>query len=297
MRLCAVACMLAGVVASAGADEVIEIKLAYPKKNDKVKVTAETHAITKITVSVGGKDAVHSETDVKTRVEYTDTVDDGDGRTQPTKLTRKYSKAVVVTKGVEEKHPLHDKTIVIEKIRGKYTFQTSKGFESVKPEPVEGEAKELLDNEFNRGNREDLIPRGLKKSKGGDWPITYGQTLAALRDKDYKIETEPGVGKLVHLEQKNKRPYGTIEVKLSADVKHWGEKPQITAKKGKLSAVCKYDGFLDGSAPPAAALVEMKLSATGEHEGCDVTLEMTVVDDTKTTYTPAPPEKKDKKKP
>src|SRR3954469_15538992 len=100
MRVFGLTGVIAGLlVASAAGQEAVEIKVAYPKAGERVKVTAEEKNETKTVARVNGMEKAKTEVKTKSQVYTDEVIEVAAGAKKPTKLKRTYEKAVVGSDG------------------------------------------------------------------------------------------------------------------------------------------------------------------------------------------------------
>src|SRR5262245_2677591 len=134
-------------VAAAGQDtDAVDIKIAYPKTGQRVKVTVEEKAATKTSFTIGGNTQSKDEVKTKSLVYIDDVIENPKNEKRPGKLKRTYEKAVVGVDGKSNSLPVEGKTVVIEKSGDKYSF-------TVDGQGVAGEALKLLEDEFNKSDQ------------------------------------------------------------------------------------------------------------------------------------------------
>lgn len=278
MRLFAMAAAVASLVgASAAGQDAVEIKVVYPKAGERVKVTVEEKAVTKIVASAMGQEQTQNQVKTKSLV-YTDEVIENPGDSKrPTKLKRSYEKAVV---SADEKKkaaalPIEGKTVLIEKTGAKYGF-------SVDGKALEGESLALLDSEFNKpesGSRELMFP-GKPVKPGETWKIDPDKLAKDLRDKDFDLDAAKMVatGKLVKAYQKDGRQYGVIELNVAAPITGMGAKSPLKLKAGKLEVAIGGDGVIDGTVSDGKTKIVMTLAVTATSDGADIKIEATVTE-------------------
>jgi hypothetical protein len=275
MRVFGLTGVIAGLlVATAAGQEAVEIKIAYPKAGERVKVTAEEKNETKTVATIKGTEQAKTEVKTKSLV-YVDEVIETAGAKRPTKLKRTYEKAVVGSDGKNATLPVEGKTVLIEKTGDKYGF-TADG------KAVEGDALRILEAEFNKpGTKEDprdlMLPKGAVKP-GEGWKIdtdALGKELAGNKDLQLDTTKLAGEGKLVKAYKQDGRQFGVMEIKISVPVTGLGPKVPIKLKEGTMTIAFTGDGVIDGSTSRGKSTGVTRLKISGGGEGFDLDVEST----------------------
>jgi hypothetical protein len=295
MRLCAVACMLAGVLAASAADEVLVHfpPPPGPKPKDKVTVTAKGKTTT--TLKVTGKETLTTVTEIETHFVFTDTIEEVSEK-RPTKLERHYEKATITTTSktpageAKKDQALEGKTVAIQKKGRAYEFKID--FLPVS----EGAAKDMLDEEFNVSNwylRTELFPKGQVKNT---WNLVSGAWVQSLAGPEFTVNVNlfKGSGKVKVVENRTpkdkdgkpmgkERIYAEIDVDLEVPITNmnWGEKSadseklSMKAEKGsKLTLSVESKGLTDGTLPQET-IVTVTYAVRGKLDECEVELTVT----------------------
>ena len=272
--------VVAAVALSAAGQDAVEIKIAYPKTGERVKVTVEEKATTKMVATAMGLEQKKDETKTKSFV-YTDEVLDNPGAAKrPAKVKRTYEKAVTGSDGKTATLPLEGKTVLIEKKGDKYTFTAD-------DKAVEGESLKVLDAEFNKSekesDREVMFPASPVKP-GDSWKIDSTKMAKEL-SKDFELDPAKLVagGKLVKAYQKGGKQFGVIELTVAASLSGLGAKSGLKLKGDAMSSMSltlSGDGVIDGSSSEgkSRSVVKFNVAATADG-GVDLKIDATVIED------------------
>jgi hypothetical protein len=247
--------IVAVLVTSAHAEDAVEIKFYQPRVGDRLKATIEerTEANT-ISGMVFGRREKNS-LKVKSFVYVDEFLEFADGNPKATKLKRTYQKAELTNGDKSTTLPVEGKTILIEMKDRKYQFTIDK-------EPLDGEAGQLLDAEFNKPNPTDLLPlilsaKSVKPSE--TWKLDATRAFAAL-NADKSIAGLNGArlkfdrtkldatGKLLKTLEVEKTQFGEFELKISAPL---NENPKVLrqSKDGDRSVTLTGKLCVDGTSP------------------------------------------------
>lgn len=186
---------------------------------------------------------------------------------RPTKLKRRYEKAVVINDGKATMLAYEGKTVVIEKKEDGYRFFIEGGDE------LKGKEAALLAKEFNKKSPgpdfEKLLMPGRAVAVGDTWKLDTAAILEELKsDKDAMQVDEAGVqgtGKLVKAYQKDGRQFGVLHIKLTLPIKAIPAAKGLEIGKGtKMVILADMDLCIDGTAPLGTVVgrVEMDLRGT-----------------------------------
>ncbi len=277
MRLFGMAAALAALLgASAAGQDAVEIKIAYPKTGDRVKVTVEEKGETKIVATVMGMEQVKNEVKTKSLVYTDEVIENPANAKRPTKVKRSYEKAVTGGDGKAASLPLEGKTVLIEKKGEKYTF-TADG------KAVEGDSLKLLDGEFNKPDKSDsreLMFPGKPVKAGDTWKIDPTKLAKELADKDFTLDAAKlaAEGKLVKAYKQDGKQFGVIELKVEAPITSLGAKSPLKLKDGKLSVAINGDGVIDGSSSQGKMQSIMKFAVSGSGDGFEMKVDATVTE-------------------
>lgn len=239
------------------AEESIELKDYTPKVGDRIRVTEEERTDTRSVAHLPETVEDKTEKRVKVIIYTSETLAVKDGAKKPTKLKRVYEKAEESKDGNITKLPLDGKTITIEKKGDKYTFLYADG------KAVDGNARELLDKEFN--NKEDdigdLIPKRPLKA-GESWKMN-AEKLRKKHVLDTFASDEKGsvsTGKLLEIYSFDGHKYGVFDLDLSFPLTELKGTPSVPLKSGSTLKMRAFvDGNVDGSEPDGKTTVQISL--------------------------------------
>ena len=267
--------------AAVAAQDAVEIKIDKPKVGDKVKVTVNEKAESKMTISFGGKDMAKNETKTKSVV-YTDKVlAVGDGARRPTKLERTYEKAELGADGKSATLSVEGKTVVIEKKGDKYAF-------TVDGKELTGDAAKLLGDEFNKEDKDDprtLMLPGKPVKPGDTWKIDAEKLTKGL-GKDLVVDKSKieATGKLVKAYKQDGKQFGVLELKITAPISDVGGKAMLKVKEGStVTVTLTGDGVIDGSSPQGKSNAVMRFQINGAGDAFELKMDMTVTESRTTT--------------
>jgi hypothetical protein len=268
--------LTAAFALSAVGQDAVEIKIAYPKTGDRVKVTVEEKAETKIVATAMGQEQKKNEVKTKSLVYVDEAVENPANAKRPTKVNRTYEKAATGADGKSTALPLEGKTVVIEKKGEKYEF-------SVDGKAVEGESLKLLDGEFNKPEKSDsreLMFPGKPVKAGDTWKIDSAKLVKELADKNFTLDATKlaADGKLVKAYKQDGKQYGVIELKIEGPISDLGAKAALKLKEGKLSVAINGDGVIDGSSSQGKTKSTMKFVVSGSGDGFEMKVDATVTE-------------------
>jgi len=248
--------------------DAVEIKIHTRKVGDRVKVTEEEKTEIKMRIIVGENEAPRVEKK-GCSLEYVEEVlEVAKGKETPTKLKRIYETAATSKDGKTTALSIQGKSVLIEKSGEKYTF-------AIDGKAVEGEAREILNREFNE-------PRGLitpnKPVKPGEtWKLDANQFGLNLGKRDsFQLDTTKleSVGKLVKAYQTDGKQFGVFEAKLSAPITALDSQNDLKVKEGRLTATMTIDTCIDGTSPQVKSTGMVALTFRNPNQGFDVFVEV-----------------------
>jgi hypothetical protein len=259
--LCGLCATVLLAPATPAADEAVELKDYRPKVGDRVRVTDEDRTTTRSIVTTDDKTDSKVEKRTKTVVYVSETLAVKAGDKKPTKLKRTYEKAEESKDGEVTKLPLDGKAVIVEKKGDKYTFSYADDGKA-----VDGKAREELDKEFNKTDKDDIddfIPR--KPLKAGDtWKLDTDKLIKLLAKDTFAVDakTATGTGKLVEGYTFGGKQFGVYDLRVEFPVTELKGDAPIALKKGsKMALQIIADGNADGTEPDGFVTTRLTLRA------------------------------------
>lgn len=281
VRLLTLALLLAP--AAARAQETYEFKFKKDAAGMKAVYENQEEVRTRMKLTDDNQNALKEDDNTKKKtIIYRETILElPKGEKRPTKFKREYRKAQETEKGETKTLGLEGKTIVFEKILGRYEFSLVGGGEL--PE----EERKKLDEQLNRPDRGDLekaLMPGKAVKVGEEWKIDAG-VLAKAMQLDGKMqmhrEQTRAVGKLVKVHKKGRAQFGVIELTVEmvpAAITEGGLKIEFRPGS-KMKMVLTADVCIDGTL--AAGDMRMTMAFDGAAtvplpDGTNLTMNLTL---------------------
>jgi hypothetical protein len=274
---CLALALTAGLAAAA--DETYTIKVQdFPPQGESVKVSVNESKTETVKVADENGKVVNNQKKMAGKIDvYTDKSIkvEGDKRV---KYQRAYEKAIEKVGKEEQKLPHHGRTILFERVKGKYVV-------SAEGEP-KLEEKDLaeLTKEANKDTgdklREVMLPK--KAVKVGDkWPLPEKQLTKLFEGLPFETDALKGEGKLVKAYKKDGKQFGVLEFTISFDNKKDGK------KLGSSEFVMNLDTAIDGSSTTGTMTVKAKFTVKQqvEQNGMKFQVDALVEADSKTERT------------
>jgi hypothetical protein len=245
------------------AQEAVTVKLKMRGEGESILVakTSTSTAMIKIT---DGEKALRDLNETETEaVEFRETVQKRDAAKEPTKLERKYTKWQRIKGGKTTDSPLHDKTIIIEKIDGKFNVIFKDG------EPVVGQEATGLQKEF--GKKAELVKLMLPTTAvkpGESWKLDLPKILKEFaKDGDLDIDAAKavGTGTLLKTHTKDGKTFGVMEFKISVPVIAFGKglgQYKFT-EPAKMNYGVYVDACIDGTSEAGTTKFSMIVNGSG----------------------------------
>jgi hypothetical protein len=269
MKRALIPAAVAALFLSAGllrAEDAVAIKFKDPAQGDVVRVEkTETTTATNKAVDAAGKVLGNTEQVVEESATYTETVVKCEKGKHPTRLERKYDKAVVKIDGKEMKLAYDGKTVVIEQKDGKYRF-TVDG-----KELAADDARSLAKEFGNKGESPDLeklvLPKSPIKEKES-WTIDMApivKDIAKEGEMELDADKATGTGTLLKAYKKDDKQFGRLKVELKLPLKQLGKgATKIVADQGSfVSMEANPDGCIDGTADVGTVKSTFKMELKG----------------------------------
>lgn len=258
--VCGVFVLALSGVATRADDAGVELRDFKPKVGDRVRVTDEDRTTTRSIVTTDDKTDSKLEKRTKTVVYVSETLAVKAGEKKPIKLKRTYEKAEESKDGDVTKLPLDGKAVVIEKKGDKYGFTYDDG------KAVDGKARDELDKEFNKTDKDDIddfIPR--KPLKAGDtWKLDTDKLIKLLAKDTFATDPKAatGTGKFVEGYTFGGKPFGVYDLRVEFPVTELKGDAPIALKKGsKMALQLVADGNTDGTEPDGFVTTRLTLRA------------------------------------
>jgi hypothetical protein len=256
---------------SAAADDAVIIKDFVPKTGQRFKVTIAEKNNAKTAFTIMGN--AQNKEEMKTKsVVYTEEVLENSGNNKAAnKLKRIYEKAVTGKDGKDTKMALDGKTIVIEKKGDKYAF-TEDGND------LTGEARTILDSEFNNGdlkNKGDFfLPKNPVKV-GESWKIYTADIQKMIAPSGGTLDKDKTTmkGTLIKVYKKDQEQFGIMELVLDSPITGLGPMTPLVIKDAKLTMKITADICINGSIPDGTMTNKYKSVINGTVMGIDLKIE------------------------
>jgi hypothetical protein len=189
----------------------------------------------------------------------------------PAGSKRAYEKAELTDNGNTRGSALQGKTVIIEKKGDKFEQRFEDGTE------LSAAQLEDLDNRpANSMHAQAFMPKGAVSWPDGSWPIDQ-ELLVKTLPKDLALVLDTAKGKAgarlitgyYKDYEKERKFYGTIEVKIEIPLKVGTELNGVKIKKGKLAFTTTIDGRVDGGSVNRTqkSALEMDMQGTQEANG------------------------------
>jgi len=240
-----------------GDDTAYTIKIKQYPGAGKTVVTKNTEKTTgSIKVEVAGKENAKNQDEVKEEVTTMTVLEAGDKR--PKKYKETYEKAVTKSDGKETPKSYQGQTVVYELKGDKYEL-TVEGGGNVSPLDLKA-----LENQANKPDVDQLIAPKKAVKVGESWTIglvELGKTLSKGEDDD-DLDTakSKAEAKLVNVQDRGGKKFGTIEVKMHLVSKGKKGPPFNLDLEGTLETP------IDGSSTEAKMSMKGKMAAKSEME-------------------------------
>jgi hypothetical protein len=201
---------------------------------------------------------------------FKETVLEKTGQDRPTRFQRAYDKAEITVNDKTQRLSVQGKTVVIEKVDGKYRFQIPEGKDTA-------ESARVLTEEFGKDESVDLrrlfLPGRAVRVKD-TWKLELAPLIKELsRSLIVDADKAAGTGKLLEVRKdKSGRLFGKLEFQVELPLKELvtakGEKVPLQAG-AKMSVDLTLDACIDGSLESGVLKSESNMSATALLRGSD----------------------------
>jgi hypothetical protein len=193
------------------------------------------------------------------------------GADRPTKLERKYDKAVTESAGMPGKNgvapsALEGKTLIIEKRGERYEFRLG-GTEQFDSPELEGEF-----NKAQASDRKKLLVPDKAVAEGESWTIDPRSLLSAEKGQKLEIVKANGVAKLSKVFQKDGATFGTIATDIECLFRITGAVPEGKGEltsENKITVKLQFDGCIDGTRAHGSVVSTAEFTNTTVFRGPD----------------------------
>ena len=257
----------AGILPVGADDEkTYEIKLKPEAAGDRINVTKSDVSKNSAIIDVMGQK--NENVEKKTvKFSYTEELLERDVKAKvSTKLKRSYTQAEKTVDGAKTKFSYLDKTVLVVRVDGKFTF-------TVDGDELDDDEAEDLNEEFNKKDEvplhdEDLLPKKPVKI-GETWVVDTAMVVKSFESVvpfTLDVEKSKVVGKLLKVYQKDDKQFGTIEMNVTLVVKEFKlDGQEIELKPGSTMVITSItEQCIDGTSHALNEKSTIKMDLTGE---------------------------------
>jgi hypothetical protein len=252
------ASLLCLVIAASGGAESYNISLkAFPDKGKSAAVTARDRMETKILFSDDkGKEVGKEDSETVLVEEYLQATLEVKGK-KLVKFSREYTKASATSEGKARDLPFAGKTVT-------FTVGEKGCTHDLKEKLVEGQARRLADAHTDGLAMVTRLLPGKEVALGATWKISGKQVAGALKTLTVDPDKSEGTGKLVSVERKNGRLFGTLAFTLSLQTRE-----EMDAGKASGTFELKVVAPIDASGTESKITIKtlIRLDTTVKDEG------------------------------
>ena len=257
----------AGILPVGADDEkTYEIKLKPEAVGDRIKVTKSDVSKNSAIIDVMGQKNENAEKKT-VKFSYTEELLERDVKAKvSTKLKRTYTQAEKTVDGAKTKFSYLDKTVLIVRVDGKFTF-------TVNGDELDDDEAEDLNEEFNKKDEvplhdEDLLPKKPVKI-GEPWVVDTAMVVKSFESVvpfTLDVEKSKVVGKLLKAYTKDDKQFGTIEMTVTLVVKEFKlDGQEIELKPGSTMLITSItEQCIDGTSHALNEKSTVKMDLTGE---------------------------------
>ena len=257
----------AGILPVGADDEkTYEIKLKPEMAGDRIKVTKSDVSKNSAIIDVMGQKNENAEKKT-VKFSYTEELLERDVKAKvSTKLKRTYTQAEKTVDGAKTKFSYLDKTVLIVRVDGKFTF-------TVNGDELDDDEAEDLNEEFNKKDEvplhdEDLLPKKPVKI-GEPWVVDTAMVVKSFESVvpfTLDVEKSKVVGKLLKAYTKDDKQFGTIEMTVTLVVKEFKlDGQEIELKPGSTMLITSIsEQCIDGTSHALNEKSTVKMDLTGE---------------------------------
>ena len=257
----------AGILPVGADDEkTYEIKLKPETAGDRIKVTKSDVSKNSAIIDVMGQKNENAEKKT-VKFSYTEELLERDVKAKvSTKLKRSYTQAEKTVDGEKTKFSYLDKTVLIVRVDGKFTF-------TVDGDELDDDDAEDLNEEFNKKDEvplrdEDLLPKKPVKI-GEPWVVDTAMVVKSFESVvpfTLDVEKSEVVGKLLKVYQKDGKQFGTIEMNVTLVVKEFKlDGQEIEMKPGSTMVITSItEQCIDGTSHNLNEKSTITMDLTGE---------------------------------
>ena len=259
--------LCAGILPVGADDEkTYEIKLKPEVAGDRIKVTKSDVSKNSAVIEVMGQKNENAEKKT-VKFSYTEELLERDVKAKvSTKLKRSYTQAEKTVDGEKTKFSYLDKTVLIVRVDGKFTF-------TVNGDELDDDEAEDLNEEFNKKDEvplhdEDLLPKKPVKV-GEPWVVDTAMVVKSFESVvpfTLDVDKSKIVGKLLKVYQKDGKQFGTIEMTVTLVVKEFKlDGQEIELKPGSTMAITSItEQCIDGTSHALNEKSTITMDLTGE---------------------------------
>lgn len=288
MRAYGVAAVVVAVAAGgASGQEAVAVRLAKPAAGDRVRVVVDSTQTATQTDRVFGQESDKTVKKVfrATFVDEFVVPRDADGARE--KLVRTYEKYEASLDGKAQPAPPLNVPITIEKKADRYAY-------TVDGKPLADAVVAVLESEFGRrqGTRGDNVAPDKPVTAGESWnldPVEVFKGYGGAGQVPLALDKAKLTAKLLAVEKRSGRPFGSIELAAQFPVKDFGADKGYKLKPGTLLSYREtIEGSLDGLAAPGKSVLAVSSRIQLDSEQASVVYAV----ETRTTVTTDPLPKK-----